>query len=60
MIGWKIELISGDINLGEVNINQDIFQGNTLSPLLFLILLISLTLVLRRMKQGYFFQKDKE
>ena len=60
MIGWKIELISGDINLGEVNINQDIFQGDTLSPLLFLILLISLTLVLRRMKQGYLFQKDKE
>ena len=29
MIDWKIELISGDINLGEVNINQGIFQGDS-------------------------------
>ena len=35
MIDWKTELISGDINLGEVNIDQGIFQGNSVSPLLF-------------------------
>ena len=59
MIAWKTELISGDMNLGEVNINQGIFQGDSLSPLLFIISLISLTLVLTRMKQGHLFQKCK-
>ena len=58
MIDWKTELISGDINLGEVNINQGIFQADSLPPLLFVISLIPLTLVLRRMKQGYSFQKN--
>ena len=46
MIDWKAELISGDINLCEVNINQGIFLGDSLSPLLFVISLIFLTLVL--------------
>ena len=59
MIDLKTELISGDINLGEVNINRGIFEGDSLSPLRFVILLIRLTLVLRWMKQGYSFQKDK-
>ena len=39
---WKTELVPGDINLGEVNINWGIFQGDFLSPLLFIISLISL------------------
>ena len=38
MTDWKAELIlSGDINLCEVNINQGIFLGDSLSPLLFVI-----------------------
>ena len=59
MIDWKTELISSDINLGEVNINRGLFQRDSLSPLLFVTSLIPLTLVLRRMKQGYSFQKNK-
>ena len=50
-IDWKIELVSGDISLGDTNINGGIFQGD--------FSLISLTLVMRRMKQGYSFQKGK-
>ena len=56
MIDWKTKLISDDINLGEVNINKGIFQGDSLSPSLFVISLIPLTLVLRRMKHEYSFQ----
>ena len=59
MIDSKTELISADINLGEVTINRCIFPGDSLSTLLFFISLISLTLVLRWMKQRYSFQKGK-
>ena len=52
-------LISEDINLGEVNINGGIFQGDFLSLFLFIISMIPLTLVFRRMKQRYSFQKGK-
>ena len=59
MIDSKTELISADINLGEVTINRCLFPGDSLSTLLFVISLISLTLVLRWMKQRYSFQKGK-
>ena len=55
----KTETISGEVNLGKVNINRGILQGDALSPLLFVISLIPLILVLRRIKQGYSFQKGK-
>ena len=59
MIDWKTELISGDISLDEEKFNRSIFQGDSFSPLLLIISLIPLTLVLRRLKQGYSFQKGK-
>ena len=52
----KTESISGNISLGEMNINWDIFQGDSLSPLAFIISLIPLILLLRRMNQVYSFQ----
>ena len=57
MIDWKAELISGDISLGEVNINRGIFQGDSLSSLLFVVPPIPLTLVLRSMKQDINFKR---
>ena len=51
MIDLKTELISGDINLDAVNINREIFQGDYLLPLFFVISLMPLALVLRQMKQ---------
>ena len=42
-----------------MKINRGIFQGDSLSPLLFVVSLRSLTLVLRKIKQGYRFGKGK-
>ena len=47
LIDRKTELILGRISVGEVNINKDTFQGDSLSLLLFIISLVALTLVLR-------------
>ena len=35
MKNWKLELTSSGVSLGEVNIRRGIFQGDSLSPLLF-------------------------
>ena len=53
MKNWKVVLTSGRERLGEVKINRGIFQGDTLSPTLFLITLIPLTILLRDTKTGY-------
>ena len=48
MKNWKLELTSSGVSLGEVNIRRGIFQGDSLSPLLFVICMIPLTMVLRK------------
>ena len=53
MKGWRTELSSGGVRLGDVNIRHGIFQGDSLSPLLFVLSLIPLTLVLRNVNAGY-------
>ena len=50
---WKTELTSCGQTLGVVNINRGIFQGDSLSPLLFVLCMVPLSLVLRRSKAGY-------
>ena len=51
---WKTDLTAGGENLGTVNMHREIFQGDGLSPLLFVLaLLIPLTLVLKEVKVGY-------
>ena len=57
---WKTELTSCGEILGDINIRRGIFQGDSLSPLLFVIALIPLSLVLRKMKPSYeFTNKEK-
>ena len=49
----KTELTASGKVLGEVNINRGVFQRDSLSPILFTLALVSLTLILRKMKAGY-------
>ena len=53
-------LCSGNSELGEVEIKQGIFQGDSLSPLVFVLALIPLSLILRKAKAAYEFSESKE
>ena len=57
---WKVILCSGNSDLGEVQIKRDIFQGDSLSPLVFILALIPLSLILRKAKAPYEFSESKE
>ena len=60
MKSWRTVLFSGKNRLGKVNIRRGIFQGDSLSSLLFVVALIPVTIILRTLKQGYSFGKGKE
>ena len=60
MESWRTVFFSGKNKLGKVNGRRGIFQGDFLSPLLFVVALIPATIVLRILKQGYSFGKGKE
>ena len=53
MVNWKTVLTSGGMANGQVDIRTGIFQGDSLSPLLFIVIMLPLTLVLRKMIAGY-------
>ena len=55
MSDWKTVLTASGKTLGEVDIRRGIFQGDTLSPLLFVVAMIPLTLILRKEEMGYDF-----
>ena len=59
MKSWRVEIICKDEILGEVKIKTGIFQGDTLSPLLFFISMIPLTSILRKAAPGYEFASSK-
>jgi hypothetical protein len=56
MENWKTELISSGESLGNVNIRRGIFQGDSLSLLIFVMCMTPLSLILRKEKVGYEFR----
>ena len=55
----KVIQCSGNVELGEVEIKRGIFH-NSLSPLVFVLTLISLSLILRKAKATYEFSECRE
>ena len=56
MATWRTVLECKGEELGEVKIRRGIFQGDSLSPLLFVMAMIPLTSILRKAKPGYVYK----
>ena len=50
---WKLSLMSNGEDLGEVIMRRGIFQGDSLSPLLFVLSMVPLSLILRKVNAYY-------
>ena len=50
---WKTTLTINNDAIGDVQIRRDIFQGDSLSPILFIMALIPLSIILRNCQDGY-------
>ena len=50
---WRVELTTEGKSLGEVKIQRGIFLEDTLSPLLFVLVIILLSHILRKCTVGY-------
>ena len=57
---WKVMLCSRNSELGEVKIKRGIFQEDSLSPLVFVLALIPLSLILRKAKAANELSESKE
>ena len=57
---WSVMLCAGNSELGEVEIKRGIFQGVSLFPLVFDLVLILLYLILRKAKTAYEFSESKD
>ena len=56
----RVMLCVGNSELVEVDIKRGIFQGDSLSPLVFVLALIPLSLILRKVKAAYEFSGSKD
>ena len=57
---WKAELTTGRRSLAKTKAQRGIFQGDALSPLLFIIGMMSLNHILRKCTAGYKLSKSQE
>lgn len=55
---WRVMLTSANNQLGEVNIKRGIFQGDSLSPLLFVLSMIPMTEALRTTGRGFKYDRN--
>ena len=60
MRDWNSVLTSNGEVLGEVRIKRGIFQGDSLSPLLFVLSMIPIVILLKRENIGYKFGKEQK
>ena len=60
MKSWRVESTCAQEVLGEVKIMREIFQGDSVSSLLFVSAMIPLTHILRKSKPGYGFSGSEE
>ena len=57
---WRVELTAGGKSLAETKIQRSIFQGDALSPLLFIIAMMPLNHILRKCTPEYKLTKSQE
>ena len=57
---WRVELTPGERSLAETKIKSGIFQGDALSPLLFIIAMMPLNHILRKCTAGYKLNRSQE
>ena len=50
---WRVELTAGGRSLAEAKIQREVFQGDTLSWLIFIIAMMPLNCILRKCTTGY-------
>ena len=50
---WRLSLTANGEDLGEVNVKRGIFQGDSLSPLLFVLSMVALSSILKKVNTCY-------
>ena len=57
---WRTELMKCNKSLGEVDTRRGIFQGNSFSPLLFVVALIALSIILNETDLEYVLSQNQK